>query len=86
MTVHFQFNGEQTTKATITIADELIDIKDEHIGKAVLTVITDPEIWIKMVNKETSSADNMQAITSGMVKIEGHLKLLQQFQNCFVGQ
>ena len=86
MTVHFQFNGDQPIKATIIIADELIDVKDEHVGKADLTIITDPEIWIKMVNKETSSADNMQAITSGLVEIHGDLKLLKQFQNCFVGQ
>jgi len=86
MTVHFEFNGKQAAKATIIIANEIIDVKDEHVGKADLSIITDSEIWIKMVNKETSSADNMQAITSGKVKIQGDLELLQQFQNCFVGQ
>ena len=84
MTVHFEFNGKQTAKATIIIANEIIDVKDGNVGTADLTIITDSEIWIKMVNKETSSADNMQAITSGKVKIQGDLKLLKQFQECFV--
>ena len=86
MTVHFQFNGKQTAKATIIIANETIDVKEGNVGKADLTIIADSEIWIKMVNKDTSSTDNMKAITSGKVKIQGNLKLFKQFQGCFVGQ
>jgi epoxyqueuosine reductase QueG len=86
MTVHFQFNGKQTAKATIIIANETIDVKEGNVGKGDLSIITDSEIWIKMVNKETSSTDNMNAITSGKVKIQGNLKLFKQFQGCFVGQ
>ena len=86
MTVHFQFNGKQTAKATIIIANETIDVKEGNVGTADLTIIADSEIWIKMVNKDTSSIDNMKAITSGKVKIQGNLKLFKQFQGCFVGQ
>jgi len=84
MTVHFEFNGKQSAKATIIIANETIDVKEGNVGKADLTIITDSEIWIKMVNKETSSVANMKAITSGKVKIQGNLKLFKQFQGCFV--
>ncbi len=86
MTVHFEFNGKQTAKATIIIANETIDVKEGNVGKADLSIITDSGIWIKMVNKETSSAANMNAITSGKVKIQGNLKLFKEFQGCFVGQ
>ncbi len=86
MTVHFQFNGIQTRKATIKIANELIDVKEEHVGKADLTIITDSKTWLKMVNKETSFVSNLLSILSGKVKVQGKLKLLKQFQNCFVGQ
>ena len=86
MTVHFQFSGAQTTNATIKIANETIDVKEEHVGKPDLTIITDSETWIKMVNKETSFLVNFLSILSGKVKVQGKLKLLKQFQNCFVGQ
>ena len=86
MTVHFQFNGTQTRKATIKIANELIDVKEEHVGKADLTIITDSDTWIKIVNKETSFISNLLSILSGKVKVQGKLKLLKQFQGCFVGQ
>ena len=85
MTVHFQFNGQETTKATIKIADESIDVKEGHMGKADLTITTDSEIWIKIVNKEISFVSNLLSILSGKVKVQGKLKLLKQFQNCFVG-
>lgn len=86
LTVHFQFNGVETTKATIKIANETIDVKEEHVGKADLAIITDSETWIKMINKETSFVSNLLSILSGKVKVQGKLKLLKQFQNCFVGQ
>jgi len=86
MTVHFEFNGKQSAKATIIIANETIDVKEGNVGTADLTIITDSEIWIKMVNKDASPTESAQAITSGKVKIQGNLKLLKQFQECFVGQ
>ena len=86
LTVHFQFNGAQTRKATIKIENELIDVKEEHVGQADLSIITDSQTWIKMVNKETSFVSNLISILSGRVKVNGKLKLLKQFQNCFVGQ
>jgi len=86
MTVHFQFDGKQTTKATIIIADETIDVKEGNIGTADLTIITDSETWLKMVNKDSSFVSNLFSILSGKVKVQGDLKLLKQFQGCFVGQ
>ena len=86
LTVHFQFNGVETTKATIKIANEMIDVKNEHVGESDLSIITDSETWIKMINKETSFVSNLFSILSGKVKVQGKLKLLKQFQNCFVGQ
>jgi hypothetical protein len=86
LTVHFQFIGVQTRKATIKIANEMIDVKEDHVGKADLTIISDSETWIKLVNKETTFISNLLNILSGKVKIQGKLKLLKQFQNCFVGQ
>ena len=84
--VHFQFSGIQTRKATIKIENELVDVKEDHVGKADLSIISDSQTWIKMVNKETSFITNLMLILSGKVKIQGKLQLLKQFQNCFVGQ
>ena len=53
--VHFQFNGPQTRKATIKIENELIDVSEDHVGKAVHTIITDSETWLKMVIKKYHS-------------------------------
>jgi len=53
--VHFQFNEPQTRKATIKIENELIDISEDHVGKADLTIITDSETWLKMVIKKHHS-------------------------------
>ncbi len=64
----------------------MIDVQEEHVGKPDLTIITDSKTWIKMVNKETSFVSNLLSILSGKVKVQGKLKLLKQFQNCFVGQ
>ncbi|MBT4325646.1 MAG: 4Fe-4S binding protein [Candidatus Nitrosopelagicus sp.] len=86
LTVHFQFNGSQTRKATIKIENGLIDVAEDHVGKADLTISTDSETWLKIVNKETSFVSNLISILSGRVKVNGKLKLLKQFQNCFVGQ
>lgn len=86
MTVHFESNGKETAQSTIIIAGEVIDVKEGHVGIADLGIMTDSEIWLKIVNKETSSSENMQAITSGKVKVRGDLKLLKQFQECFIGQ
>lgn len=86
MTVHFQFNGEENTKATIKISNELIDVKEEHVGNPDISITADSETWIKIVNKETSFFSNLLSMLSGKVKVQGKLKLLKQFQNCFVGQ
>jgi putative sterol carrier protein len=84
--VYFQFNRPQTRKATIKIENELIDVSEDHVGKADLTIITDSETWLKIVNKETPFISNLLSILSGKVKVQGKLKLLKQFHNCFVGQ
>ena len=86
MTVHFESNGKETTQATIIIAGEVIDVKEGHVGTANLGITADSETWLKIVNKETSPAEDMQAITSGKIKVNGDLKLLKQFQECFIGQ
>ena len=84
MTVHFEFDEKQTRKATIIIADEIIEVKEGNVGKADLTIIADSKKWLKMVNKETSFLTNLMYILSGKVKVQGKLQLLKQFQNCFV--
>jgi len=86
LTVHFEFTGVQTRKATIKIQNGLIEVAEEHVGKSDLTISTDSETWLKIVNKETSFVSNFLSILSGKVKVQGKLKLLKQFQNCFVGQ
>ncbi|WP_316506414.1 SCP2 sterol-binding domain-containing protein [Nitrosopumilus sp.] len=86
MTVHFESNGMETTQATMIIAGEVIDVKEGHVGIADLGITADSETWLKTVNKETSSAEDIQAITSGKIKVQGDLKLLKQFQECFIGQ
>ena len=86
MNVHFESNGNETSQATIIIAGEVIDVKEGHVGEADLAVTADSETWLKIVNKETTPDEDMQAITSGKVKVKGDLKLLKQFQKCFIGQ
>ena len=86
MTVHFESNGKETAKATIIIAGEVIDVKEGHVGTADLGITADSETWLRIVNKETSPAEDMQAIRSGKVRVQGDLELLKQFQGCFIGQ
>ena len=86
MKVHFESNGKETAQATIIIAREVIDVKEGHVGTADLAITADSETWLRIVNKETTSAEDMQAINSGKIKVQGNLKLLEQFQECFIGQ
>lgn len=86
ITVHFESNGKETAQATIIIAGGVIDVKEGHVGTADLGITADSKTWLGIINKETSPSDNIQAITSGKVKVHGELKLLKQFQECFIGQ
>ena len=86
MTVHFESTGKEARKGTIIIKDEIIDVEDEHVGTADLRIISDSELWLKIVNKETSPEEEIDAINFGNIKIHGDLELLKQFQRCFIGQ
>ena len=86
MRVHFESNGKETAQATIIIAGDVIDVKEGYVGTADLGITADSETWLKIVNKETTPVEDMQAIISGKIKVQGDLKLLKQFQKCFIGQ
>ena len=86
LNVHFESIGGEPAKATIIIADETIDVKEGHVGTEDLGIIADSEIWLKMVNKDTSPEEEIDAIDSGKIKIYGDLQLLKQFRECFIGQ
>jgi NAD-dependent dihydropyrimidine dehydrogenase PreA subunit len=81
MSIHFSFIGKEMQEAVVTIADGTIDVQDTAPGKADLRVRADSEIWIKMLNEETSLS---RALITGRIKLKGNPLYLKQFKKCMV--
>lgn len=83
LTVHFNFNGRESSQATVIIKDNIVDVKEGLIGKSDLVITADVESWLKIVNKEVTNEMMDEIFTSGKIQIQGNLADLQKFQSCF---
>jgi Fe-S-cluster-containing hydrogenase component 2 len=77
---HFTFTGSESRKATVTIQNKTLEVKDGHIGKANLSVTADSETWLRFLAKEQNL---IWALLQRKIQIGGSPKLLQAFGKCF---
>lgn len=77
---HFTFTGAESRKATITVRDRKIDIREGHIGTADLRMIADSKTWLGFLAGEKNL---FWALARRKFKISGNPKLLLAFGKCF---
>ena len=77
---HFSFTGADSGRATVTIRDKTIEVRDGLIGEADCAVTADTGTWLGFLRKEKSI---VWAILRRKVKVKGPLKLLSAFGRCF---
>jgi Fe-S-cluster-containing hydrogenase component 2 len=79
-TYHFTFTGEEESKATVTIRNKTIDVRDGHIGTPNIRVRADSRTWLGVVAKERNL---VWALIRRKIRIKGPPKLLVAFGKCF---
>ncbi|HKE57458.1 MAG TPA: SCP2 sterol-binding domain-containing protein, partial [Pyrinomonadaceae bacterium] len=79
-TYHFTFTGAEEQKATISIHDQTLEVKDGHVGKADLQVTADSRTWLGFVARERSL---VWALLRRKIRIKGSPRLLLAFGKCF---
>lgn len=77
---HFTFTGQEQRQATVVIQEQKISVKEGHIGRPDLHVTADSETWIGFLRKEKNI---VWALLRRKVRLDGPLKLLVAFGNCF---
>jgi ferredoxin-NADP reductase/Fe-S-cluster-containing hydrogenase component 2 len=77
---HFNFTGMEERKATITIRNRTIDIKDGLLGKPNLRVTADAKTWLGFLAQEKSLP---LALLRRKIRIQGDPRLLLKFGKCF---
>ena len=80
MTIHLEFVGKEEVSVTLIVSDGKLRIQAGIAGSCDLKVHSDSETWIQIVNGEMQPAT---AMISGKLKIDGNIKLLEQFQYFF---
>jgi hypothetical protein len=79
-TYHFTFTGSEPRKATITIRDRQLTIRDGHVGAADIAVSTDATAWLEFLYKERSLP---RMLLTRKLRIKGRPSLLTAFGKCF---
>jgi len=79
-TYHFTFTGSEPRKATITIRDRQLNIRDGHVGAADITISTDATAWLEFLYKERSLP---RMLLTRKLRIKGRPSLLTAFGKCF---
>ena len=77
---HFTFMGAESRRVTVTIQDQTVQVQEEHVGKANLSVMADSETWLRFLAKEQNL---IWALLQRKIRISGSPKLLQAFGQCF---
>ena len=77
---HFTFTGDESHEATVVIANKQLEVHDGHVGEPDLHVKADSATWIGFLRKEKNI---VWAILRRKVRLNGPLKLLLSFGNCF---
>jgi len=79
-TYHFTFIGGEERRATVTIRNEKLEVKDGHVGDANISVTADSQTWLGFLAKERNLA---WALLTRKIRIKGSPKLLLAFGKCF---
>jgi Fe-S-cluster-containing hydrogenase component 2 len=77
---HFTFTGVESRRVTITIQNKTVNIEEGHVGQADLLVTADSQTWLSFLAKEQTI---IWALVRRKIRINGSLKLLQAFGQCF---
>jgi alkyl sulfatase BDS1-like metallo-beta-lactamase superfamily hydrolase len=79
-TYHFTFTGTEERRATITIRDQKLEVKEGHVGDPNLVVNADSQTWLGFLAKERNL---VWALLSRKIRLKGSPKLLLAFGKCF---
>jgi Fe-S-cluster-containing hydrogenase component 2 len=77
---HFTFTGSESRRVTVTIQNKTVNLEEGHVGKADLLVTADSQTWLSFLAKEQNI---IWALVRRKIRINGSLKLLQAFGQCF---
>jgi len=80
-TFHFTFTGNEQRQATVVIQNQRISVEKGHVGQPDLHVTADSQTWIGFLKKEKNI---VWALLRRKVRLDGPLKLLVAFGNCFL--
>jgi Fe-S-cluster-containing hydrogenase component 2 len=79
-TLHFTFTGNEQRQVTVVIMDQKVSVYEGHIGRPDLHVTADSQTWIGFLRKEKNI---VWALLRRKIRLNGPLKLLVAFGNCF---
>jgi len=79
-TYHFLFTGEEEVKATITIRQGTLSVREGLEGAADLRVTADTRTWLDFLGRERSI---VWALLRGRIRLWGSPRLLLEFGRCF---
>jgi putative sterol carrier protein len=79
-TYHFTFTGHEQRQATVVIQQQKLSVAEGHVGRPDLHVTADSQTWIGFLKKEKNI---VWALLRRKVRLDGPLKLLMAFGNCF---
>ena len=79
-TYHFTFTGKERRKATVRIANQKLEVEEEHVGRANLHVTADSTTWLKFLSREKSL---FWALLTFKIRLFGSPLWLMKFGKCF---
>jgi putative sterol carrier protein len=79
-TYHFTFTGAEDRRATVTIRDQKLEVRDGHSGDPDISVTADCQTWLGFLAKEQNL---IWALLRRKVRIKGSPRLLLAFGKCF---
>ncbi len=79
-TFHFSFTGHEQRQATVEIREQMLTVKEGHVGQPDLHVTADSQTWIGFLRKEKNVA---WALLRRKIRLDGPLRLLVAFGKCF---
>jgi hypothetical protein len=77
---HFTFTGAEQRRATITIKNRTLDIKEGLVGQPDVQITADSKAWLGFLAKEKSL---VLALIRRKIRLKGDPKLLLAFGKCF---
>ncbi len=79
-TFHFTFTGHEQRQATVVIREQMLTVKEGHVGQPDLHVTADSQTWVGFLRKEKNI---VWALLRRKFRLDGPLRLLMAFGKCF---